>query len=536
MSENFSRRDFLKLVGTGAVVVVGRIKPQDPEDQEKRKAPNYNYYATNYGGAALDFFVAKSIKTNELRIVMGEVKPGITITGLPATRILNPFEVTTECSLKLKAKPYHDKRTNSDSRLFTTTSNGSNIAFNITIWPDMLIDPSSPKPYDEKLKDAQERLNKGFKNAVDSKLCVPVFDEKTGMTFYAGCASVLEVEDKDEPSKSHLLLNLKAPKISDDGTIVEGVKVASIRMVRLDPANDPIDGFGGFENNPSPDEITISAATPEPLKQQDTEVKPVYIEIKPIGEPLAFEANQNGIYTHTAIVLDKSMVFKGVDKVVENESFPGGADAAMAKFTQHFFWKVAIETNENAKDLTYEEYISAWKKYNADPNDSDAKAKIEFTFYNDATGQMETRTPMDLEFVFGSAKELEGLNTYLDGFADGMRIEYNSEENKLKIIRSFDEVTEATSYKTIGAGLAKSANYLIKYKGKSLTNFNYVNIDESLRDFFATQDGRTTFRILKNGKPASVKEAQQNPWLGLQKNEILILGWKSIGFWLLFLY
>lgn len=507
----FNRRDFLKVAGTGAAVVFGPIKPLGPEDQEKRKALKYMYYATNYGGAALDFFVAKSIRTNELRIVMGEVKPGITITGLPATRILKPFEVTTECSLKLKAKPYHDNRTDSDSRLFTTIGNGSNIAFNITIWPDMLIDPSSPKPYDEKLKDAQERLNNGFKNAVASKLCVPAFDEKTGMTFYAGCASVLEVDDKNEPSKSHLLLNLKAPKISNDGTIAEGVKVASIKMVRLDPANDPIDGFGGFENNPSPYEITISAATPEPLKQKDTEVKPVYIEIKPIGEPLAFEANQNGIYTYTAIVLDKSMVFKGVDKVVKNESFPGGADAAMAKFTQHFFWKVAIKTNEMAKGLSYEEYVDAWKKYNADPNDSDAKAKIEFTFYNDATGQMETHTPMDLEFVFGSAKELEGLHTHFEDHIDGLRIEYNSVENKLVYISGFGNVSEVTSYKDFGADLARAANYLIKYKGTNLTNFNHTNIDESLRGCFVADNGRVAFKILKNGEPASVKEGQQNP-------------------------
>jgi hypothetical protein len=186
---------------------------------------------------------------------------------------------------------------------------------------------------------------------------------------------------------------------------------------------------------------------------------------------------------NVSIRLDESAIFKGVDDITVNENFPGDADAAMAKFTQHFFWKVAKETNENAKDLTYEEYVNAWREYNVDPTNEDAKAKVEFTFFNDATGKMETHTPMNLEFVFGSAKKLEGLNTYLKNHIDGLRIEYNAGENKIVYISGLGDVTEITSYKDFGANLAKAANYLIKYKGKSLTNFNYVNIDESLRDF-----------------------------------------------------
>ena len=257
--------------------------------------------------------------------------------------------------------------------------------------------------------------------------------------------------------------------------------------------------------SPTATQTTIPTET---LTPTETPVPAEFIDLKIVSE--VEYINPQGL-ANISIKLDESMIFKGVDEVIKNENFPGGADAAMAKFAQHFFWKVAIKTNENAKGLTYEEYVDAWRKYKEDPTNNEAKAKIEFTFFNDVTGQMETHTPMNLEFVFGGAKKLEGLHTYLEDHIDGLRIEYNNVENKLVYISGFGDVTEVTSYKDFGADLARAANYLIKYKGKNLTNFNYTNIDESLRGLFVTSNGRVAFKILKNGKPASDKEAELNP-------------------------
>ena len=151
------------------------------------------------------------------------------------------------------------------------------------------------------------------------------------------------------------------------------------------------------------------------------------------------------------------------------------------------------------------------KTYQDNPEDNDAKSKIEFTFFNDATGQTETHTPTDLEFVFGSAKKLDGLHTYLKGSQSGIRIEYDREKRLLRYITGIDYTADLTAYIDFGGSLAKAPEYLIKYKGMNLKNFNYTNIDENLREIFVTDNGRVAFKILKNGEPANDAEAQQNP-------------------------
>lgn len=236
-----------------------------------------------------------------------------------------------------------------------------------------------------------------------------------------------------------------------------------------------------------------------------------FIEINVIS---SVEYNRPNDLIKTTISIDSSFASKpqgiAVDEVVLNENFPRDPEQAMSEMSHHMIYKVAVETNPEAANLTFDEFINKWQQYKS--GNIDAKKYVEITIFDDATQSEISIVPDNINYVFGTTSKFEGLHKFIkDKYDDGFRIEYHPDDNSVVILLGRATfIDNLTSYRHFASYLARSANLLILNKGDDFKNFDVSYMDKELLRFI-TQGDRVVFQIKNNGEPANGDEAKLNP-------------------------